>query len=82
MRFTLYIQAESKVTAGEFAALKQIEIKDDEELEELMVEVDILTECQHNNIVGIKEAFFFEQKLWVGVNCNLTQSFPSRKLVD
>lgn len=30
-----------------------------------MVEVDILTECVHNNIVGIKEAFFFDHKLWV-----------------
>lgn len=30
-----------------------------------MVEIDILTECHHRNIVQLLEAFFFEEKLWM-----------------
>jgi len=27
-----------------------------------------LSECVHNNIVGIKEAFFYDSNLWVSGN--------------
>lgn len=50
------------------AALKKVEIREEEELDEFMVEVDILSECVHNNIVGIKEAFFYDSNLWVSGN--------------
>ena len=60
----LFSQAENKET-GQLAALKQVDINAEDELDDFMVEVDILTECVHNNIVGIKEAFFFDHKLWV-----------------
>ncbi|XP_067934486.1 serine/threonine-protein kinase 10-like isoform X2 [Watersipora subatra] len=49
----------------QLAALKKVEIKEEDELDEFMVEVDILTECTHNNIVGIKEAYFFDDHLWL-----------------
>ena len=30
-----------------------------------MVEIDILAECKHPNIVKLYEAFFYDQALWV-----------------
>ncbi|KAH9520111.1 hypothetical protein Btru_060013 [Bulinus truncatus] len=47
------------------AALKQVEIKNEEDLEDFSVEINILAECSHKNIVGLHEAFFFENKLWM-----------------
>ncbi|XP_055879170.1 serine/threonine-protein kinase 10-A-like isoform X2 [Biomphalaria glabrata] len=50
---------------NELAALKQVEIKNEEDLEDFSVEINILAECAHKNIVGLHEAFFFENKLWM-----------------
>lgn len=58
------LQARNKET-NEFAALKQVEIKTEEDLEDFAVEINILAECPHKNIVGLHEAFFFDNKLWV-----------------
>ena len=30
-----------------------------------MVEIDILSECKHNHVVGMYEAYYHENKLWV-----------------
>ena len=30
-----------------------------------MVEIDILAECKHKNVVGLYEAYYFDNKLWV-----------------
>ncbi|XP_052704817.1 serine/threonine-protein kinase 10-like isoform X3 [Crassostrea angulata] len=45
------------------AALKQVEIKSEEDIEDFSVEIDILAECRHENIVGLFEAFVFDGKL-------------------
>lgn len=50
-----------------YAALKQVAISDEDELEDYTVEIDILTECKHPNIVGLYEAFYFGGKLWVSI---------------
>ncbi|KAK3094397.1 hypothetical protein FSP39_001244 [Pinctada imbricata] len=50
---------------GSLAALKQVEIKSEEDLEDFAVEIDILSECRHKNVVGLHEAFFFDGKLWM-----------------
>ncbi|CAH1783560.1 unnamed protein product [Owenia fusiformis] len=50
---------------GLLAALKQVEIKDDEELQDFIVEIEILTECKHKNVVGLHEAFLYNNKLWM-----------------
>ena len=34
-------------------------------MDDYYVEIDILSECQHANIVKLLEAFFFEDKLWI-----------------
>lgn len=47
------------------AAAKICECKEEEELEDFVVEIDILAECHHPNIVELLEAYFFEGNLWV-----------------
>ena len=62
--FLTYFQAQNKETQV-FAALKQVDINSEEDLEDFSVEINILAECVHRNVVGLHEAFFFEGKLWV-----------------
>lgn len=58
-------QAKNKET-GILAAAKVIETKSEEELEDYMVEIDILAKCDHRYIVKLLDAFFYDNKLWVG----------------
>lgn len=50
---------------GKLAAAKICELKDEDDLDDFTIEIDILTECKHPNIVDLLEAFFFEGKLWI-----------------
>lgn len=43
-----------------------IETKCEEELEDYIVEIDILAKCNHPYIVKLLDAFYHENKLWVG----------------
>ena len=52
-------------TDGQLAAAKIVDIKDDDELDDFMVEIDILSECKHRYVVDLYEAYFFDSKLWV-----------------
>lgn len=45
--------------------MKSVEIKGGEELSDFTVEIDILSECQHPNIIKFLEAFFFQETLFV-----------------
>lgn len=56
-------QAKHKLN-GQLAAAKICEIKD-EDLEDFVVEIDILSEIKHSNIVELLEAYVFNDKLWV-----------------
>lgn len=47
------------------AAAKIVEKCSEEELDDYMVEIDILSECKHKNIVELYEAYFYDSKLWV-----------------
>lgn len=58
-------QAKNKET-GILAAAKVIETKSEEELEDYMVEIDILAKCDHRYIVKLLDAFYHDNKLWVG----------------
>ncbi|KAJ6221662.1 hypothetical protein RDWZM_000207 [Blomia tropicalis] len=53
------------IQTGKMAAAKICECKEEEELEDFVVEIDILAECRHSNIVELLEAYFFEGKLWM-----------------
>ncbi|CAI8050409.1 Serine/threonine-protein kinase 10, partial [Geodia barretti] len=57
-------KAENRET-GVLAALKRVPIQDETELEDFMVEIDILTECKHRNIVDLYQAFFHDSALWI-----------------
>lgn len=57
-------KAQNKET-GQLTAAKICELKGEDDLEDFMVEIDILTECRHPNIVELIEAFFYESKLWM-----------------
>eukprot|EP00052_Salpingoeca_macrocollata_P014150 m.110632 g.110632 ORF g.110632 m.110632 type:complete len:878 (+) comp19198_c1_seq2:156-2789(+) len=49
----------------QLAAAKIIPVKYDEEIEDFVVEVDILTICKHANIIQLQGAYFHKEKLWV-----------------
>lgn len=55
----------SKIKTGQLAALKSVDFSSDEEMEDLMVEIDILHECKHPNVLQLHEAYIFEKKIWV-----------------
>ena len=37
----------------------------EEDLNDFLVEINILTECSHPNIVGLEESYFVNGKLWM-----------------
>lgn len=51
--------------SGKLAALKRVPIVEESELEDFVVEIDILAECKHANIVQLYEAFLFDSALWI-----------------
>lgn len=57
-------KAERK-TDGVLAAAKIIDVKEETELDDFMVEIDILSECKHKHVVGMYEAYYHENKLWM-----------------
>ncbi len=64
-KFSLFsLQARNKTT-NVLAAAKIIDITTDEEIEDFMVEIEILSACSHKHIVGLLETFLFSNKLWV-----------------
>ncbi|XP_056265381.1 STE20-like kinase b isoform X2 [Pseudoliparis swirei] len=62
--FGKVFKAQNKVT-GILAAAKVIDTKTEEELEDYMVEIEILASCDHQNIVKLLDAFYFDSKLWI-----------------
>ncbi|XP_056135751.1 STE20-like kinase b [Lampris incognitus] len=62
--FGKVFKAQNKQT-GILAAAKVIDTKSEEELEDYMVEIDILASCNHQNIVKLLDAFYYENKLWI-----------------
>ncbi|XP_023238605.1 STE20-like serine/threonine-protein kinase isoform X2 [Centruroides sculpturatus] len=62
--FGKVFKAQNKETK-KLAAAKICDLKGEDDLEDFTVEIDILKECKHPNIVELLEAFFFEGKLWM-----------------
>jgi len=50
---------------GVSAALKQVQINDESELDDYSVEIDVLMQCKHRNVVELYEAYYFNKKLMV-----------------
>ena len=59
-----YFQAQN-LQNGRFAAAKMCALQGEDDLSDFMIEIDILSECKHPNIVELHEAFFIDGKLWV-----------------
>uniref|UniRef100_A0A6B2EJ04 Putative ste20-like serine/threonine-protein kinase n=1 Tax=Phlebotomus kandelakii TaxID=1109342 RepID=A0A6B2EJ04_9DIPT len=57
-------KAQHKET-GRFAAAKMCTLEDEENISDHMVEIDILSEIKHINIVELYEAFSLDDKLWM-----------------
>ncbi|XP_053659605.1 STE20-like serine/threonine-protein kinase [Anopheles marshallii] len=49
----------------QLAAAKMCTLEDEENLSDHMVEIDILSEIKHPNIVGLYEAYSIDDKLWM-----------------
>jgi len=51
--------------SGVSAALKQVQINSESDLDDYSVEIDIMMQCKHRNVVELYEAYFFNKKLLV-----------------
>ncbi|CAL8096683.1 unnamed protein product [Calicophoron daubneyi] len=50
---------------GTEAALKKVEFGSEVELEDFMVEIEILTQLKHKNIISLLEVYVYDSKLWM-----------------
>ncbi|CAB3259442.1 unnamed protein product [Arctia plantaginis] len=57
-------KAQHKVT-GQLAAAKMCVLDNEDDLADFTVEIDILTEVRHPNVVELHEAYFIDNKLWM-----------------
>lgn len=57
-------KARNKST-GLLAAAKIVEIKEESELDDFMVEIDILSDCKHKYVVDLYENYYHESQLWM-----------------
>lgn len=60
----MLLQAQHK-QSNRLAAAKMCALEGEDDLSDFMIEIDILSECKHPNIVELHEAYFIEGKLWV-----------------
>ena len=60
--FTL--QAKNKLN-GKLSALKQVGVDDEQDIADHILEIDILAECRHENVVELYEAYWWDSKLWI-----------------
>ncbi|CAL1679741.1 unnamed protein product [Lasius platythorax] len=51
--------------SNHLAAAKMCALEGEDDLSDFMIEIDILSECKHPNIVELHEAYFIEGKLWM-----------------
>ncbi|KAM3955298.1 LOW QUALITY PROTEIN: sterile20-like kinase [Aphomia sociella] len=52
-------------TTSQLAAAKMCVLDNEDDLADFTVEIDILTECRHPNVVELHEAYFIDNKLWM-----------------
>ncbi|XP_045456982.1 serine/threonine-protein kinase 10 [Melitaea cinxia] len=52
-------------TTGQLAAAKMCVLDNEDDLADFTVEIDILTEVRHPNVVELHEAYFIDNKLWM-----------------
>ena len=62
---------------GLLAAGKICVLETEDELADFMVEIDILSEVAHENVIKLYEAYFYQNKLWVSELCKLLEKAMS-----
>ena len=70
---------------GLLAAGKICVLETEDELADFMVEIDILSEVAHENVIKLYEAYFYQNKLWVSELCKLLGRlcpFPSKQVLS
>lgn len=58
-------KARNKANEALLAAAKAIELSAEEDIDSFLVEIEILKECPHKNVVGLYETYFINNTLWV-----------------
>ncbi|XP_067015869.2 serine/threonine-protein kinase 10 [Anabrus simplex] len=58
-------KAQSRENNSKYAAAKMCALEGEDDLSDFMIEIDILSECKHPNIVDLHEAYFHDGKLWM-----------------
>ena len=58
-------KARQRANRDLYAAAKICSLETEEELEDFTVEIDILSELSHVNIIQMYEAYYYQDKLWV-----------------
>ena len=58
-------KARHRVNRDLLAAAKICVLESEDELEDFTVEIDILTDVTHTNVIELYEAFYYQDKLWV-----------------
>ncbi len=58
-------KARHRVNRDLYAAAKICVLDSEEELEDFTVEIDILSDICHENVIELFEAFYHQDKLWV-----------------
>ena len=62
-------KARSRENPELLAAAKICVLENENDLEDFMVEINILSEVENDNIIKLIEAYYYEDKLWVS-RCN------------
>jgi STE20-like kinase len=62
-------KARHRANRDMFAAAKICGLETEEELEDFTVEIDILSEISHPNVIQMYESYYYQEKLWV--SCRL-----------
>ena len=65
MHFLFFFFKAQNKTSNLMAAAKLCALEGEDDLSDFIVEIDILSECKHSNVVGLYESYFFEGRLWV-----------------
>ena len=61
-------KARNRANPDLLAAAKVCEIEQETDLDDFSVEIDILSETRHQNVIELYEAFYYQNKLWVSTN--------------
>ena len=58
-------KARHRANRDVYAAAKICVLESEEELEDFTIEIDILSEVSHENVIELFEAYYYQDKLWV-----------------